>query len=440
MSVEVIAIIMVFSFLLLALLGVPIAFALSSLGLFFGLYMIGPSCMPLFINRIYGIMENGTFPAIPLFMFMGFMLEKSGSAEKLYRVLYQLLGNTKGGLAYTTIIISTLFAACSGVIAASIVTMGLIALPAMLERGYDKSLACGSVMAGGTLGVLIPPSIVLILLGPIAGVSVGKLFAGAMLPGLFLSLIFLIYIFATTIIHPHYGPSISKEERSKIDKKRLILEVVYHFIPPISLILMVLGGILFGFTATTEAAAVGAFGSFILAIIYKRKLDLELFKEASLETIKLSAMVLFVAIGASLFTVVFITLGGSEYLTGLVMSMPGGKWGALAFMNIVVFVLGMFIDWIGILYLCVPVFIPIGIKLGFDPLWLSIVISVNLQMSFLSPPFAYSIFFLKSVAPKVEMSFIYYGAFQFLVLQAAGVVMTIIFPQLALWLPAVLFP
>lgn len=439
MSVGIMVLIMFVTLLIVILAGVPLAFALGSLGLYFGLIWVGPSCLPMFVNRIYGQMCSGALPAIPLFIFMGFMLERSGTTKELYRVIYQILGNIKGGLAIATIIISTLFAACSGVIGASIVAMGLIALPPMLERGYNKPLACGSVMAGGTLGIIIPPSIMLILYGPIAGISVAKLFASSIMPGLLLSLIFIIYIFIITKIKPSYGPSITKEEKEKINKKQLVKDFFFYLTPPLLLILLVLGGIFFGVVATTEAAAVGAFGSIALAIAYKQ-FSWKVFKETTIQTLKTSSMVLFVALGASLFTVVFISLGGTNYLTDLALSLPGGKWVIFSFMMLIVFFLGMFIDWIGILYICVPVFTPIALKLGFNPLWFATVVCVNLQASFLSPPFAYSIFFLKSIAPKeVKLIDIYKGAFSFIILQMAGLILLVIFPKIALWLPSVTF-
>lgn len=440
MSVGMMVLIMFAFLLILILAGVPLAFGLCVSGIIFGLLWIGPSCFPLFINRIYGQMESGVFPAIPLFIFMGFMLEKSGTTEELYRVLYQVMKSLRGGLAIATIIISTLFAACSGVIAASIIAMGLIALPPMIKRGYNKGLACGSVVAGGTLGVIIPPSILLILYGPIAGISVAKLFSAAMMPGLLLSGLYVFYIVIITKIRPHYGPTISEEEKSEIDKKQLAIDFCYFLLPPIALILAVLGGIFFGIVATTEAASIGAFGSVILSIIYNKKFDWKVFQEVTMETLKVSAMVLFVALGASLFTVVFISLGGTTYLTELAMAFPGGRWSIFIFMMIISFFLGMFIDWIGILYICVPVFTPIIIELGFNPLWFATVLCVNLQMSFLSPPFAYSIFFLKSVAPKeVGIIDIYKGSLQFIGLQALCLILIVLFPQIVLWMPTSFF-
>jgi len=439
MSPAVISIFMFVALLCVVIGGVPLAFSLGSLGVFFGLTSIGPSVLPMFISRIYGLMNNPVMPAIPLFIFMGFMLERSGSTEDLYKTLYELLGTLKGGLAITTIVISTLFAACSGVIGASITTMGLIALPPMLNKSYNKSLACGSIMAGGTLGVLIPPSIVLILYGPLSNISVAKLFMAATIPGLLLSALYIIYILLVSYLRPGYGPSMTQEEKLKVDKKKLFKNLFIYVIPPVSLIILVLGTIFFGIVATTEAAAIGAFGSVVLAISYK-KFDWNIFKQTTYQTLKISTMVLFVALGASLFTSIFISLGGSEYLGSLLMSLPFGKWGILAIMMFIMFILGMFIDWVGILYIIVPIFIPIIIALEFDPLWFAAVVAVNLQMSFLSPPFAYSMFFLKSVAPdSVTMMDIYKGAVPFLIIQIIGLTLVIAFPFLALWLPSVLF-
>lgn len=439
MNPAILALLMFVGVLVLVLSGVPLAFALGSLGLIFGLVGDGYAVLPLFINRIYGLMSNPVMPAIPLFIFMGFMLERSGSTENLYESLYKLMGGFKGGLAIATIIICTLFAACTGVIGASIVTMGLIALPPMLKRNYNKSVATGSIMAGGTLGIIIPPSIILILYGPIANLSVARLFMAALMPGLLLSALYIIYILIISYLNPDYCPAMSKEERQNLDKKKLIKDLLIYALPPLLLILLVLGSIFFGVVATTEAAALGAFGSIILTVCYK-KFSWKIFVETSVQTLKTSTMVLFVALGATLFVGTFILLGGSELLVSTITGLTIGKWVILAFMMLTILFLGMFIDWVGILYIVVPIFTPIIINLGFNPLWFATLVCVNLQASFLTPPFAYSMFFLKSVSPEsVKMMDIYKGSIPFIVLQLIGLLLIILFPQIVLWLPSVLF-
>jgi tripartite ATP-independent transporter DctM subunit len=445
MAPELLGLLMILSLLLLVVMGAPIAFTLASMGVIFGAFGIGLSILPLYINRIYGLMNNQVLPAIPLFIFMGFMLESCGVTEKLYDSLHGLLGGVRGGLALANVIICTLFAACTGVIAASIVTMGIIGLPSMLKRGYNKGLATGSILAGGTLGVIIPPSIVIILYGTISTLSVAKLFAAAMIPGLMLSSIYFIYIIIRCWIDPDYGPSMKAEERAEISAIEILKDVCLYALPTILLIVLVLGSIIFGIVAITEAAAVGAFGSVILSIVYK-KFTWDNYKKASLVTLKTTSMVLFIAIGASLLSVTLIRLGSTKFLADFILNVPSfvpsalSKWFIIFEMMAIVFILGMFIDWIGILFIIIPMFTPVVLSLGFSPIWFAVIVNMNLQMAFLTPPFAYSMFFLKSVAPKeVTMSDIYRGAFPFVLLQLIGLILTIALPKLSLWLPSILF-
>ena len=445
MSPEILSLLMLAGVLLLAVSGAPVAFSLATLGLGFGLVGIGPTVLPLFINRIYGLMNNAVLPAIPLFIFMGFMFEACGIAEKLYDSLHGLLGRIGGGLAIGTVIICTLFAACTGVIAASIVTMGVIGLPGMINKGYSKELASGSIMAGGTLGVIIPPSIVLILYGTVSTLSVAKIFAAAIIPGIFLSLLFIIYIFIICRIKPEYGPAMKKEEVSEISAKKVFWDLLIYAGPTLALIVALIGSIVFGVIAITEASAVGAFGSIVLAICYG-KFSWASFKKAALVTLKTSGMVMFVTIGASMMSVVLIKMGGTAFLAEIIMDVPAfipssvSQWYIIAEMMLLLFFLGMFIDFIGILFIVIPLFTPIIMSLNLDPIWFAVVVNFNLQVAFCSPPFALSMFFLKSVAPKeVTVVNIYKGIFPFLGIQILGLIVVIAVPWLSLWLPGLLF-
>ena len=438
MNTEFLAITMFGMLLILVIAGVPLFVSLGGLGLIFGLIGWGPIALSQFINRIYGIMANEVLPAVPLFIFMGYILERSGAAEKLFGTMHVAMGSLRGGIALATVLICTLFAACTGIIGASVTTMGLLALTPMIKRGYDKPLAAGCICAGGTLGILIPPSIMLVLYGPMAALSVSKLFMGAVVPGLVLSALYLTYISVRCHLQPKMGPVASIEERRAIGGK-LVLQLLLYLIPPLFLILAVMGSIFFGVCAITEAAAMGAFGAILVAATYRR-LNWKMLKESVYLNLKTTSMVMFVTIGAVIFSGVFMALGGGDLLGRVLLGLPFGKWGILAALMVIIVVLGMFIDWIGILFIVVPIFTPIGVALGFDPLWFALVICVNLQMSFLTPPFAYAMFYLKGVAPPdVTMADIYRGVIPFVLLQAIGLGLVIIFPSLALWLPGKMY-
>jgi tripartite ATP-independent transporter DctM subunit len=391
-----------------------------------------------FISRIYGgVMANEVLPAVPLFIFMGAVLTKSGAAEKLFNAMYRVLGGIRGGLAICTILLCTLFAATAGVVGATETTVGLMALPAMLKRKYNVSLACGVICAGGTLGILIPPSVMLLLYGPIAGLSVAKLFIAAIIPGFILSGLYMLYVLILCLVKPDHGPALSKEERAEVPMLKLLGEIALYMVPPLFLVFAVLGSILFGVASPTEAAAVGAFGAVIVAVGY-RKFNLHILYESAIQTLSISTMILFITVGAFMFSGVFMAMNGAKYIGGLVIALPLGKWGLLFAMMFVVFVLGAFIDWIAILFIAIPIFTPIASTLGFDPLWFAIVICINLQMSFLTPPFAYSMFYLKGIAPpSVTMGDIYWGVVPFIGLQIIALVLCIVFPQLILWLPRI---
>ncbi|MCS7233061.1 MAG: TRAP transporter large permease subunit [Synergistetes bacterium] len=436
MAPEVVALIAMILVISLVLAGIRLAFSFMFLAVLFGYLYRGPRIFDLFIQKTYEVMQNEVLIAVPLFVFMGIILEKSEAAEKLFSTMFQLFGPIRGGLAITTVIISTLFAACTGIIAASVTMMALIAFPAMLKRNYDKGLASGVVCAGGTLGILIPPSVMLVMMGPMCNLSVAKLFAGAIFPGLLLSGLYVVYILVLSWLKPEVAPAISAAERAA-DKKTLIVQTLIYMIPVFGLLVGVLGSILLGMATPTEASAVGALGAIIVALAYKR-LNLKVLKIAVYETLKITSMVFFVIIGAGMFTAIFLFMRGGALVESFLLATGLGKWGILALMMFVVFILGMFIDWIGILYIVIPVFLPIAVNLGFDPLYFVELIAINLQMSFLTPPFAYAIFFLKGVAPpEVKTTDIYRGVVPFVALQALGLTLCIIFPDIVMWLPTV---
>jgi tripartite ATP-independent transporter DctM subunit len=437
MSADQIAAIVMF-FLLLAMVigGVHLAFSLMFVGVVFGLLFQGPGIFPMSMLQIYDVMESEILIAVPLFVFMGTILEKSGVAEKVYQSLYELFGPVRGGLAIATIVTCTIFAACTGVIAATVTTMTLLAIPSMLKRKYDKGLASGVVCAGGSLGILIPPSVMLVMYGPLANLSVAKLFAGALFPGILLSALYLAYILTRSWLQPNTAPAISADERPAISVK-LVLHSVIQILPAFVLIVAVLGSIIAGVASPTEASGVGAFCALLLAAGY-RKLTLQYVKEAAYTTLIVTAMVFFIIVGAGIFNAVFIYLGGGEAVKNALMSLPFGKWFILATMMFILFIGGFFISWQGLLYMLVPIFLPVVSALGFDQLWFGLLVCVNLQMSFLTPPFAYAIFFVKGAAPpEITTWDIYRGVVPFVTLQAIGLVICILYPDFILWLPRV---
>ncbi|MDI6755518.1 MAG: TRAP transporter large permease subunit [Thermodesulfobacteriota bacterium] len=437
MSPEYLAVTMFIGVMVLVFAGVPLYLALGGLGLYFGIAGgWSPQVYDQFIFRIFGLMSSEVLPAVPMFVFMGAILDKSGAADKLFGAFYLAMGGLRGGLAVATILICTIFAACTGVVGASVTAMGMLALPAMLKKNYNIPLATGAICAGGTLGILIPPSVMMLLYGPMVGLSVAKMFMGAFIPGLVLSGLFLTYIVIICLIKPEYGPAMPKEERQGIPMLKIAGEILLYMVPPMFLILAVLGSIFLGVASPTEAAAMGGLGSIIVAIFY-RKFNLKVLYDGVMNTLKITSMVMFVAVGAFMFSGVFMALGGAKLIGNFIVSLPLGKWGILLVMMAVIFILGMLIDWIGILFIVVPIFTPVVVGLGFDPLWFSLVVCVNLQMSFISPPFAYSIFYLKGVSPpEVTMVHIIKGVIPFVILQAIGLTLVVLFPQLILWLPS----
>lgn len=436
-SPGVIAIVMFALLIVLVGSGFPLGLALGGVALLTGVLFWNSSIFSLFYDRLFGVTTNYTFLAVPLFIFMGIMVEKSGMSTELFNSLYLWLGGVRGGLAVATIWFGTILAATVGVIAASVTMLGLIALPAMLQRGYAKGIATGACTAGGSLGILIPPSIMLIIYGPMANISVGKLFMAAFPTGLTLSALYTAYILIRCALRPNEAPVLPPEDRNVPLKRKLNL-LFTALLPPIILVLAVLGSIFLGIAAPTEAAAVGALASTIMAAAY-RKLDFHVLKETCFSTAGTFSMVFIVVVGATFFTSVFLGLGCGQVVNDFVLSAPGGRWGVFLIVMFIVFVLGMLIDWIGIVLIMVPIVTPIGAQLGFDPLWFSMMLIVNLQMSFLSPPFAYAIFFLQSICRpewKITSTDIIRGSVPFIGVIVLALVLMVIFPEIITWLPS----
>ncbi|MDB2705350.1 TRAP transporter large permease subunit [Pseudomonadota bacterium] len=430
---EVWALIM-FAVLFLALLvGFPVAFTLGAVALGFGSVFLGLGFFNLLPLRIWGIMTNFTLLAVPLFVFMGVILEKSGIAEQLLETMGRLFGRVRGGLAISVVAVGALLAATTGVVGASVVTMAVIALPAMLKHGYAPTLASGTIAASGTLGQIIPPSIILILLGDVIGVPVGQLFIAAAVPGLMLVFAYMAYIGFIAWRHPELAPAI----QSQADDKHLGLQVLKSLLPPLTLVLAVLGSIFFGIASPTESAAVGALGAMILAVLHGR-LNLANLQDALQQTTRLTSMVFLILIGATAFGLVFVGMGGDNLIFDIFNTLPGGKWTFLIVSMLLIFILGFFLDFIEICFIVVPIIAPVAIHMGLDPLWFALLIALNLQTSFLTPPFGFSLFYLKASAPTLELSTIYRGIVPFIIIQVIVLALLISFPDIALWLPSLM--
>jgi tripartite ATP-independent transporter DctM subunit len=436
-SPELLTILMFGLLILFVILGYPLGFVLGGIGLIIGVLTNGWSMTQIVYLRMYGAITEYTFLAAPLFIFMGLMMERSGVSDGLFEALHIWLGRFSGGLAIATVLLGTLLAATVGVIAASVTMLGLIAMPAMLKRGYSSELASGAVCAGGSLGILIPPSVMLVLYGPMANISVGRLFMGAFMPGFMLSALYCTYIAVACLINPRLAPPAGEDARGIpfLVKLRMLL---VSLVPPLILILAVLGSIFFGVAAPTEAAAVGALASMVMCAGY-RKLTFKALWEALQGTARVVGMAFVVVIGAAIFTAVFIKEGGSEVVLNLILAAPGGRWGSFFLIMFITFILGMFIDWIGIILVMIPIMAPVGVALNFDPLWFAMMLIVNLQLSFITPPLAYAIFFLQgTLKPEmgVTTSHIIRGVLPYIGLITIGLILMIRFPQIALWLPS----
>jgi tripartite ATP-independent transporter DctM subunit len=436
MSIELITILMFGSMLFLLLMGLPVAFACGAVGVIFTALLQGPSAVNIVPTRIFGLMVNYLLAAIPLFIFMACILERGGLIGEIYEMVHQWLGWLKGGVATASVAACTMMAAMVGVIGASEVTMGVIAFPEMLRRRYDKYMAAGSILAGGTLGILIPPSVMLIVYGMVDNSSIGQLYAGAFLPGFLLAVLYVLYISIRCYHNPRMGPPIPKEERLSFSGK---LKISMPIVPAGILIFLVLGTILIGVAAPTEAAGVGCAGAFVILAI-QRKLKWKGIVEACENTLKSSAMVLWTMFGANVFVALYVMVGGGKFVTEVLVGSGLDRWVIMGIMQLILIFLGCFIDWVGIVMLCVPIFGPIIRKLGFDPIWFGVLFTVNLQMSFLSPPFGYALFYLKGVAPpEIQTTDIWRGAAPFLGLQFVGLVLCMIFPDIILIVPKLFY-
>ncbi len=426
---------------ILIMFGFPVTFTLGGTAMVFGVIGFGWDFFNLLPLRVWGRMSNVTLMAVPLFVFMGVMLERSGLADKLLDTMGILLGRLKGGLAASVVIVGALLGASTGIVGATVVTMGLLAVPTMLRRGYGKQLACGTVAASGTLGQIIPPSIVLVLIGDIVGVSVGDLFMGAVLPGLVLVCLYIIYIIIAAHVKPENAPAIKKEDLGDLVGKKLAFQVMVSMVPPLFLMVAVLGSIFAGVASPTEAAAVGAVGASILTIA-NRKFNIKILKEVMESTMTLTCMVFIILCGAALFGLVFRGLGGDELVREFLKGI-GDQYSyavVLAIVLGIIFFIGFFLDFIEIIFIHVPVLAPIMIEFGFDPVWFCILLAVNLQTSFMTPPFGFSLFYLNSVTPpEVKTGDIYKGIIPFVTLQLIGLMIVIFYPSLATWLPKVVF-
>ncbi|MHB8763540.1 MAG: TRAP transporter large permease [Deferrisomatales bacterium] len=417
------------------LAGYPVALTLGGTALVFGYIGFGLDFFNLLPLRIWGVMTNFTLIAVPLFVFMGVMLERSGVAEDLLETMALLFGRLRGGLAISVVAVGALLAASTGIVGATVVTMGLMALPTMLRRNYRTELAVGTIAASGTLGQIIPPSIVLVLLGDIMSVPIGDLFIAAVVPGFILVALYVLYLLVLGILKPEWAPPIPKEERLAIAGWKLVRRVLGALVPPAFLMLAVLGSIFAGIASPTEAASLGAVGATILTVA-KGRFNLQILREVMQATTKLTCMGYIILVGAGAFGLVFRGLGGDDLIRRFIEWLPFGKWGILVIVMAVIFTAGFFLDFIEITFIHVPVLTPIMIQMGVDPLWLAVLIAVNLQTSFLTPPFGFALFYLKGVAPpEVTTGQIYRGIIPFVLIQLAGLLIVAFFPETVHWLP-----
>jgi len=439
MDIQTATVLIFLGLLFLVFVGVPLTFALGTVSLVTSYFLWGPATWYLVGDKVAGMLFNYTLVSVPFFLFMANILARSGIAEDFYDAMYKWMGPLPGGLAMGTVLISALIAAMSGVSAVGVVTMGTIALPAMLNRGYNKSIAIGTILSGGALGQLIPPSLLAIIFSSMANLSVGKMFLAGAMPGLLLMTLFVVYVGIRSVLNPNLGPPISPAERAQISwkDKFVSLKVV---LPAAFLVIGVLGSLFAGIASPTESAAVGALGSVLIAL-NNRRLTWEVFRGACYQTLQSSTMVLWIAVSSLLFVSVYAGIDGDSFIRDAIELAGLGKWAVLCAMMIIIFLLGMVMDPVGIIFLTVPIFLPIIETLGFHPIWYAALVIVNLEMAYLTPPFGYNLFILKSVAPPgVSTLDLYRAVPPFVMLQALGLVLCILFPQIVLWLPNWLLP
>ncbi len=436
-SPETVAILMLGGVVTLVLTGFPIAFVIGSVAFFVGILQFGPNTtFHILYGRFYDLSLNYPYLAVPLFTFMGVVLQHSGITKDLYQRLYEALGRMRGGLLIVTIVFGTILAACLGVIAASVTILSLIALGPMIQRGYDKPLAAGTIVASGTLGILIPPSIMLVVYGPQAGLSIGQMFMGAVFPGLILSGLYILHVILRCFFNPSLGPPIPADQMVPFSFDK-ILGLLKALVPPVALMVAVLGTIFAGVAPPTEAAAVGCLAAILLSMFYG-KFSWGLIKQACIETLRVSSFVVLIAALCYAFVGIFMNAGSGDVVADMIMAVPGGKWASFAMIMFIVFLLGLFIEWRGIVFIIVPIFSPILEALGFDPLWAGMMVCLNLQMAFQTPPMAMSIFVLKGTAPAelgLTMADIIKGVIPYVCIIIFTLVLCTIFPEIITWLP-----
>lgn len=446
MSPEFLTIGMFATLILFIILGLPLAYSLAGTGVIFGLIENGfnvDGLLGFFINNAWGTMNNFVLVAVPLFILMAQVLDRAKISDALFEALYVVMGSIKGGLGLAVIFVCVILAATTGIVGASVVGMALLAGPKLLEKGYNKKMTAGLICSGGTLGILIPPSIMLVVFGGLTGLketSVGALFAAAILPGLLLAMLYLVYVFIICQVKPSYGPAISKEEASGYSARQKMWMVIKSMVPPLVLIFAVMGTILGGVATPSEAAGVGVLGAAILAIA-RGSLNWKVIFESCKATLKTTSMVMILVLFGNLFSATFLFVGGGDVITDLLL---GGNLHPMMVMSIMlfaIFVLGMFIDWVAILLVCLPVYMPICMELGFDPLWFSMLICIVLQTSFLTPPFGYALFYFAGATPhgEYQMMDIYKGVLPFIFLQVIGVLLCFFIPAIITYIPSVIF-
>ena len=434
-SFEVLAILMLVAFFGMLMIGIPVAISIATVGFVFGGIGFGTTLFNLIPARLFGVVTGYQWLAIPLFVFMGVMLEKSRLANDLLDVMGHLAGGVRGGMGVGIILFGVLMGATTGIVGATVITLGLLTLPTLIRRGYNKSIACGAICASGTLGQIIPPSLILILLSDIMQQSVGTLFAAAVGPGLLLAAVYIIFLLLLGWAKPELMPAMPQEERDEVSRRELFIRFWKVAVPPVLLVVAVLGSIIGGVAAPTEAACMGALGSALITLISKR-LSWAVLRDVARETTKITAVMMFILMMAQVFALAFRGLHGEDLITKMFEFLPGGVNSDIWFMMLIIFILGFFIEWIEISYIAVPLFLPVLLAQGVDPIWLAMLITVNLQSSFLTPPFGWALFYLKGVAPPgVTIADIYKGVVPFVLMQAIALIIVFMYPQIALWLP-----
>jgi len=435
-SIEILTLLFFGSLLFFLLLGLPLAFVLGGVSVIFLYFTWGFDSFYMVASQIWGTMGSFTLVAIPLFVFMAMILERTGVARDLYKMMHLWFGGLRGGLAIGTLAICAVFAAMGGISGAAVVAMGTIALPSMLERGYDKRMALGVINTGGGWGILIPPSILMILYALITGVSVGKMFAAGILPGVLLMVLTTLYIVIRCALQPELAPALPKEERASWGEK---LRAVRAVLLPIGVVVMVLGSIMGGITTPTEAAAMGVLGALISAAVYG-ELKWPVMQEAAIRTFKLTGMIMWILFAAHAFSAAYQSMGAQALIEGLMAMIPGGPWGIIISMMLITFLLGMVLDPVGIMMITLPVFIPIVQSLGFDPIWFGILFVINMEIGYMTPPFGFNLFYLKGVVPpSISMNDIYKSIIPFVLVEIVGLALIMIFPEIATYLPDLFF-